>query len=192
MVDSDHISIYQSTNSTNATPLLALHSIPEAVDVTFLVLLTLDPPLTNRLLPHTPISNLFHSTLNFLNTLSSHHRMPHKVAKRESKQETTPRGFLTHIGNWTLGRTLGRGAYGSPDLSFTHLCRVSADTTNSSCKTGDTRIWPKGSLQNLTSPSSESNHASYMGSNGRRGRGSQGGGASQSAIGSQIHRGGRA
>lgn len=38
--------------------------------------------------------------------------MPHPVAKHEAVGETTPRSCLTHIGNWTLGKTLGRGAYG--------------------------------------------------------------------------------
>jgi hypothetical protein len=33
------------------------------------------------------------------------------------KEEITPRSTLTHIGNWRLGATLGRGAYGMSHLT---------------------------------------------------------------------------
>jgi hypothetical protein len=37
-------------------------------------------------------------------------------AKEGEKEEITPRSTLTHIGNWRLGQTLGRGAYGKSHL----------------------------------------------------------------------------
>jgi len=37
-------------------------------------------------------------------------------AKASGKEEITPRSTLTHIDNWRLGQTLGRGAYGTSHL----------------------------------------------------------------------------
>jgi hypothetical protein len=61
------------------------------------------------------------STFLFLQLASTSIVYPTIISRFISKTkmpEVTPRGSLTHIGNWKLGRTLGRGAYAHVRLAI--------------------------------------------------------------------------
>jgi len=69
---------------------------------------------TNITITHIPYSYPRHLTPT---TPIPHHICPRPTTMsaktvQKDKEEVTPRSTLTHIGNWRLGPTLGRGAYG--------------------------------------------------------------------------------
>jgi len=102
--------------------------------------------------------------------------MSAKTVKKD-KEEVTPRSTLTHIGNWKLGPTLGRGAYG---MSVTF--NISALTLNRPCPPCNPHHRSSGRMQDLTGPLPRSDRASDLGSECRCHGSAQGSGAAKGLV----------
>lgn len=134
---------------------------------------------------HTHIRDISHLPhLSHITSALGPTTMSAKTVKKD-KEEVTPRSTLTHIGNWRLGPTLGRGAYG---VSLT--LNISTLTLNRPCPPRNPHHRSSSRMQDPTRPIPRSDQTSHLGSECRCHGSAQGSGAAKGLVWTEDARGG--